>query len=286
MQEKLDNLLIYILENLDQVLTLDSLSKASGISPFYLHRLFKKHFGQPIKQFVQQCRLEKAAVSLATRPFKSVIDIAFDSGYEYPESLARALVKAYGLSPKKLQKDREKLLALVHEIYQKGTPVMNNSTNENKYQVTVSELPEVKVACYRHKGSAQGLMQSVQHFISWRQANHTPPSVSRTFNFLYQDPRDCEPADFQFDIGASTNVEVNNADFNIFTQDIPAGLYASIELEGSEQSMSEAIDFIYSKWLPESNYQPLDFPCIVERLRFYPEVAMHQQQFNILVPLK
>ena len=102
---------------------------------------------------------------------------------------------------------------------------------------------------------------------------------------MYQDPRDCEPADFQFDICASTNVEINDAGFNIFTQDIPAGLYASIELEGSEQSMSEAIDFIYSEWLPESHYQPIDFPCIVERLRLYPEVAMHQQQFNILVAL-
>ena len=286
MQEKLDNLVIYILEHLDQELSLAFLSELSGISTYYLHRQFTQRFGQPLHQFIQQCRLERAAVTLATRPFKSITEVALDSGYQYSESFARAISRAYGLSPKSLRQNKEKLLALVNEIYMKGKPEMKAKVNQAEFNVEIKQQPLVRVACYRHKGPAQTLMQSVQHFIVWRQANHTPPGVSRTFNFLYQDPRDCLPEDFQFDIGASTKVTVEDEHAGIFTQTIPPGKYAMLLVEGSDETMSEAVDYIYSSWLPDSGETPIDFPCIVERLQFYPEVAMHQQQFQIMVALE
>ncbi len=88
----------YIESSMSRKLTLADLSARAGISDFHFNRIFKTVTGITLKQYILGRKLAKAAEQLkATR--RSVIDIALDFGFEYPEVFSRAFKNQLGVSP-------------------------------------------------------------------------------------------------------------------------------------------------------------------------------------------
>lgn len=74
------------------------LSDKVHYSRFHAHRVFQRATGETPGEFRRRLLLEKAAYQLS-RTDKSVMDIAFDTGFEALESFTRAFRKAFKLSP-------------------------------------------------------------------------------------------------------------------------------------------------------------------------------------------
>lgn len=88
----------YIEDNLKEPITLDKISRASGLSPFYLHRLFKAITGFPMMRYVRARRLSKSVGELLQSDF-SILDIAVEYGFEHEQSYSRAFRKQFGVNP-------------------------------------------------------------------------------------------------------------------------------------------------------------------------------------------
>jgi AraC family transcriptional regulator len=82
----------------DGDLGLDALSRVAAFSPFHFHRQFSALLGMSLNRYVQMARMKRAASRLAYRT-DTVTDIAFDAGYEAPDSFARAFRQRVGQAP-------------------------------------------------------------------------------------------------------------------------------------------------------------------------------------------
>lgn len=75
-----EKMAIYIASNYQEKISVTDISHYVGLHPDYANRLFKKNFGQTLKDFLTEQRIIHAQRMLLTTR-KKVIDIAFESGF-------------------------------------------------------------------------------------------------------------------------------------------------------------------------------------------------------------
>ncbi len=97
----------FLIDNLDQRITIESLSKQFLINPTSLKTLFKDVYGTSIANHIKEHRLEKAAILLNTTS-KSIGDIAYEVGYDSPSKFSTAFKDKYHVLPSKYRKSKHK----------------------------------------------------------------------------------------------------------------------------------------------------------------------------------
>lgn len=96
--QTMNDVIEHIEENLSAPLTLHSIAKQFCLSEFHFSRLFKTITGTSLKQYILNRKLTVSLEKLK-KSNTSVIDIAYDLGFEYPEVFSRAFKKQFGISP-------------------------------------------------------------------------------------------------------------------------------------------------------------------------------------------
>src|SRR5688572_32840766 len=91
-------LLIDVQSNLDREISLESLARQYGYSPFHFHRFFSSAVGETPKRHVDRLRLERAAYKLAITG-ETVLAIALSVGFKNHETFSRAFKRAFAHSP-------------------------------------------------------------------------------------------------------------------------------------------------------------------------------------------
>jgi AraC family transcriptional regulator len=86
---------MYIQQNLDRDLSLKELAAKSYFSEYHFHRIFRAVVGEPLKEHIRRFRLERAASDLK-HTNNSIINIAFDAGYQTHEAFTRAFKSVFG----------------------------------------------------------------------------------------------------------------------------------------------------------------------------------------------
>ena len=152
-------------------------------------------------------------------------------------------------------------------------------------QTSIVSLSAIEVCALRHSGHPARLNGSIQRFIGWRREHGLPPDQYRTFNFLHNDPTAVAPEAFYFDLACEKPAKQVALEDNMRFDTIPGGRYASLKVTGGDKVLEAAVNFITTDFLAQHNEQAGDFPVIVERLSFYPEVPYHQAQSHILLLL-
>lgn len=276
----------YIDNRLDEPMSIETLSGIAAFSKFHFHRQFTGLFGIGVYSYVQLCRLKRASYQLAFRDTQ-IVDVAMASGYEGPEGFARAFRKTFGQSPSGFRKQPQ--WAPWHGIYQPLSELRQKHMG-NTYrtdQVRIDICKDTRVAVLEHRGDPQRIGDSIRQFIAWRKQNQLSPRGSATFNILYDDPANTEPADFRLDLCAAIECqEVPANEFGIMTKVIPGGRCAVLRHVGSDDNLGLALKFLYTEWLPQSGEELRDFPPYVQRLKFFPEVPEHAAVTDAFLPLK
>lgn len=104
----------YIEENLYNKISLDDISMHTGLSKYYLHRIFKSLTGQSIIEYVQGRKLTSSITELINSNMR-IIDIALDYGFDYEQSYIRAFKKVFGYTPLKVRSDKTSLSLVLTE---------------------------------------------------------------------------------------------------------------------------------------------------------------------------
>ncbi|AMJ59646.1 helix-turn-helix domain-containing protein [Bosea sp. PAMC 26642] len=79
----------------------------TDLSVYHFVRAFKRSTGHAPHAYLIRIRVENARRLLEATD-RSLTEIAFDVGYESPQSLARAFNKVLGLSPTTYRRQRER----------------------------------------------------------------------------------------------------------------------------------------------------------------------------------
>lgn len=91
----------YIEKNIGSPMTLPSLARVVGYSPFHTARIFKELTGKTLFEYIRQLRLSKAAILLRDDKTVRVLDVALDFVFDSHEGFTRAFTKEFGVTPKK-----------------------------------------------------------------------------------------------------------------------------------------------------------------------------------------
>jgi AraC family transcriptional regulator len=104
----------YIEKNLYNKISLDDISLYTGISKYYLHRIFKSLTGESIIEYVQGRKLTCSINELINTNMR-IIDIALNYGFDYEQSYIRAFKKCFGHTPLKIRSDQTSLSLILKE---------------------------------------------------------------------------------------------------------------------------------------------------------------------------
>jgi AraC family transcriptional regulator len=92
-------------EDRDDVLRLQTLSAAVGLSEFHFCRAFKKSLGVAPYRYRTQVRMERAR-RLLSRGDASITDIALTCGYQSSQAFARVFAREVEVTPTAWRRER------------------------------------------------------------------------------------------------------------------------------------------------------------------------------------
>jgi AraC family transcriptional regulator len=95
----LAEVLAHIDANLFSPLSVASLADIAGLSHWHFARVFTARIGESVMGYVRARRLDAAAFKLSSANPPSLIDLAFDCGFESQEAFTRAFKRQFGAPP-------------------------------------------------------------------------------------------------------------------------------------------------------------------------------------------
>jgi len=104
--QRINKVVAYINNHLDESLDLKTLSEVAALSEFHFHRVFKALKGETIGAHITRLRLEATARLLRYTPLP-IEEIAFNIGYETPASLSKAFKNQYGITPSEYRTNKD-----------------------------------------------------------------------------------------------------------------------------------------------------------------------------------
>ena len=278
--DRIQKVINYIGSNLDQKISLDILSEKSCISKFHFHRLFTAFTGLSLHQYVRWLRLKRAAHQLIVNKEESIVNTALNAGFDSHEAFSRAFKQVCGLTPNQFRQGND-------WSFWESSPYCLPLEGEIEMNVTIKELNETRLAVIEHRGDPCLVANSVAKLISWakEQPINLKPKAGDAFGFGYDDPATTPAKDFRFDLGLKVpeNFKLDSA---VIERHLPSGRYAVAMHKGTHDNISDTIYSIYREWLPNSNEELGDLPCVFCYHNFAHEVAETELRTEIWVLLK
>jgi len=278
--------LAHIDAHLEGTLDVDGLAEVAAFSSYHFHRQFSLLFGMNVGRYVQLLRLKRAAHQLAYRDDARITDIALACGYEGPEAFARAFRRQTGQSPSAFRAAPQWApwatdLQALRALRSQHMPARPQS-----HSVEIVEREAVPVAAIEHRGDPARLGETIRTFIAWRREHRLHPSVSATYNVVYDNPDDVPPEAFRMDICAATPAPVAPNAAGVVAKTLAGGRYAVLRHTGSDDTLGQSVAYLYADWLPASGEELRDAPLLFQRVRFYPDVPEHEAVTDVLLPLR
>lgn len=258
----------YIETHLYDSLTLEELAAVAGFSKFHFHRIFKGIVQEPLSQYVNRLKLERAVFLLIHRPDMTVTDIAYHFGFADSAVFSRTFKNHYKVSPtyyrnqySKNRKDPYKL-----SQYNEGVSKIEDKSKGALVQgnVEILMVDNINVAYLRHIGTYKDLAVTFSELLKKlfeyaKEQNLTIFEKTKVLTVYHDNPEFVKEDQLRtslcMTIADNVVVEENS---DIGSMMIPSEKYAVGHFDIFQNEYSGAWDFMYSEWLSNSGYQPRD----------------------------
>lgn len=271
---RMDRVLDYIQDHLDDELSLDLLAGIACFSQFHFHRIFSGMVGESVKSYIRRLRLERAAGKLKQTD-TAVTMIAFDTGFATHESFTRAFHKMFGVSPLSYRKASQINLEKKHIEYWK----------EITMKVEIVEMEDMDVIFVRHVGPYDMCGTAWEKLCQWAAPNGLLQPGAKVLGLSYDDPQITPPDKLRYDacIEVRQPIEV---EIPVGRKHVKGGRYAMSTHFGPYDTLAETYSQLCGQWIPQNGYEIDDRGC-VEIYQNSPEDTEPQDLItDIYIPLK
>ncbi len=319
---RINRVIDHIERNLHRELTLVELARVANFSRFHFHRIFSGMVGEPLNQFIQRIRIEKAASQLSENYNKTITSIALDCGFSSSAAFARVFKQRFDMSASSWRdhqlarkskdgKTNRKEHVLLGKKWKSNGSASNYSrgdwlmemdsatrslkwskvmTNMKDVTVEIKNFPEMHVAYVRHIGPYAGdtaLFQSLfGKLMRWagpRGLMSNPETKALT---VYHDDPNVTDEDKLRTSACVTIPADMPVDGEIGKMALDPGDYAVGHFEINEDEYTEAWNHLMGGWLPQSGYQPDDRTCFEMNLNDPSKHPENKHIVDICIPVK
>ncbi len=287
---RINRVMDFIDANLDAELTLEALARVAHFSPYHFHRIFRAMIGEPLFQYIQRIRLEKAATRLAEDPRRPVTRIALDCGFSGSAAFARAFREHFGMSASEWRRrgsgktgtgtsggktrnaksktgkarGKQGKAARADSVHGGSkSHARRNHMKKLKANVEVRELPATHVAYVRNVGPYKGdsalFGGLIGRLCAWAGPRGHLGADNRIIIVYHDNPEITSEEKLRISVCLPVP-QGTKVDGEVGSMTIAGGRYAVARFELATDEYQAAWDSVYGDWLPGSGYQPDDRP--------------------------
>jgi AraC family transcriptional regulator len=276
----------FLNRNLDQHLSLRTLSEIACFSPFHFHRIFSHLVGETPNDYVRRLRLEKAANMLDNYPQRSITDIALQCGFSGSAVFARSFKVHFGVSARRWRRR-------VHDkkTYRARQSMKKHSVRDDNLGIStkpsepiqIKSLPAYRLAYTQClEGYNHNIGNAWKTLFRWAYPRNVINQDTIMIGIPLDNP-DITPEGkcrYQACITVPRQAE---AEGEISIADLEASKYAIYHFKGKPHQIKAAYSYIYGIWLPESGWEPKDRPA----LEIYTNPPKQKElAYDICLPVK
>lgn len=244
--EAVNRAIDYILQHVDEELTLEDVAEYCHFSKFYFSRLFREQTGESVYAFIRRTRLEQSAFRLKTEKDRPVTQIGADYGYS-PSNYSSAFRLHYHKSPVDFRRSSGRD-SMEHPFFHREKYRME-TFGECSAKITIEEIPDCYVIYERRFGSYESLSRSWNEFIEKYREYIT--ADTRFLERTWDDPAVTDPDGCLYDIGMSVSESCPLANRML----IPGGRCIVYHFKGQAKHIYAAYQTIFLVWLPRTSYE-------------------------------
>ena len=259
-QARIERVIDYIQDHLDEPLDLNHLAEIACFSPYHFHRVYRAVMQETVAETVRRLRLHRACGDLIANQL-SIGDVASRAGYGSVEAFTRAFRKDYDMPPGEY---RAKQIDQVHPL-----KPYSFLKDDDMYNVTIGDVPSVRMAAVAHKGSYMDIGKAFEKIYIWAMSNElTPGPETRSIGVYYDDPDSVKESDLRshagFTISGDLDIGKTQNAGDIDVVELKGGRAATLEHVGPYAELEKAYNWFYRTWLMEQNYELADLPPFEE----------------------
>ncbi|MCO4787282.1 MAG: AraC family transcriptional regulator [Marinomonas atlantica] len=268
----------YIESNLANKISLADVASVSHFSDYHFHRIFTGMVGETVNDYIVRRRLECAANLLIFRTELSVTQIALENGFSSTANFSKAIKRHFGFSPSEIRnpdKIKNSKIGKISSKYGKEfspldlyparitNEVMNYNIKDTKMNVEVRELDCLRVCTLASERGYEldAIYSAWDRLIDWATNHGIQQDEQKRFALAFDNPT-VTPIDkcrYTASIVIGDEVSVQSP---FISSEIPKGKYAVLYYKGAPEEAIQAQLSLYSNWLPESGFEPDDFPMM------------------------
>ena len=244
--EAVNRAIDYILEHLEENLSLERVAAHCHFSKYYFSRLFKAQTGESLYGFIKRVRLEQSAFRLKTEKDRPITEIGADYGYS-SSNYSSAFRLRYQMTPVSFRGqsyDR----SMEHPFFHHENWHVE-TFDECRGKVMVRNVPDFRVIYERRFGSYEGLSVQWNRFVEkygeylaentlFLERTYDDPAVTEAGNCLY---------DLCMTVGEDCPLEN--------TTIIQGGKCAVYRFKGHAKHIYAAYQTLFLVWLPRTAYR-------------------------------
>ncbi|MED3793226.1 AraC family transcriptional regulator [Niallia alba] len=256
--DRMNNVLDYIEENLEEEIDYKQLAKIAYCSEFHFSRMFASISGISLSEYIRRRRLTLAAFELQ-KSDKRILEIANMYGYESADAFSRAFKKLHGIKPSECRQQGTQLKAFPKISFQlsiKGDTEMEYRIENLDFELRIiGKSNSVKtsrafktIPTIWSKAKKDGFMQELID-LSWENPKCSLEGIlgvcgkeaaimDEVFNYF---------TGVRYDGDAREGME---------TLIIPPATWAVFP------NIVEAWKRLYAEWVPTSGYELANLPCM------------------------
>lgn len=236
----------YIMQHLDEDLSLDTVSNHFFLSKYYFDRIFKEETGESIYAFIKRCKVDQSAVDMKLNPEKAITDIGLDYGYS-SSNYSSVFKKRHHTSPSAFKQSIP--TQDMHVPFNPERIVRFKTAEEYAAHIEIRELDDLFVIYDRFIGNYADIEKNWYQFLDKykEHLNETSILAERFFN----DPAVTEPSQCICDLcmTAAQDCGLDNVMW------IKGGRWIVYHFHGEIKDIFGTLQGVFNVWMPQSGYR-------------------------------
>ena len=272
--QRINKVVAYINDHLDESLDLKTLAEVAALSEFHFHRVFKALKGESIGAHISRLRIE-AAARLLRYSALSIEDIAFNIGYEAPAALSKAFKNQYGVTPTQYRTNKD--------IYIMKKEIINPDLALKVPKIMELEPKNLIYVALTGEYGSLDYGKAYEQLWAVVKSQKLFTKGIESICVSYDDPKITEASLQRSEVSLAIHKSAQ-PEGNVSCKTLAGGKYAVFFYQGSYSQLSAVCDAAM-RWVVESEYELRDEPIFEKYLNDARRTPEEKLKTEIYIPI-